>query len=316
MTSFFDGLFDVLHAVAIAGLALLLFRPSARAWFERRCIGDRTAVDLAWIRIVTCSVLLLYVATEDLASQAELGASWFAAPGYAKWMGRETFVWFMSSASRLHLVQWILVALLGLAAAGVATRLTVALSTVVYLLFAALVRSFGKEFHEGYIGFYVLIVLCFTPCGDAVSVDAKRRAGPPREAAYAWSVWACWAAACVPYVQLGLSKLIYGGLYWFEGRSLRNYMLTDDLNLTEWNIDLALRFHDAPVFLFTIAGFLALLSEVVYVSVLLSPRLRRIVPAFVALLHLGVWFGQDALFIDATLIPLIFYVPTRLRRWS
>jgi hypothetical protein len=314
MSSFFLLLFDLLHVAALAGLVALLARPAWRDAFERRCIGARTAVDLAWVRIVTCAALCLCVASIDLPSQAAMPKTWFAPPGYLAWIGRDAFDWFITSANHLRLVQWATLALLVLAGFGVLTRATVPLALVVYVLFAGLARSFGKEFHAGYLGGYVLLVLCFLPSGDALSWDARRRGAPPPAASYGWGVWACWAAASVPYLQLGFSKLIAGGVYWFEGAALRNYMLTDDLNLTEWNIDLALRSHDAPEVLFTVAGFFALLLELTYAFVLVSPRLRLVIPAGLALLHLGVWFGQDALFPDAVLVPLIFYVPARLRR--
>ena len=314
MSSFWLTVFYGFHLGAIVALAVMLVHPRFRESFERGCIGPKTAIDLAWIRIVACGVLILYVLSEDLASQAALDRRWFDPPGYTAWLGRGVFDWFLTSATRLHALTWALVALLVLGMAGVATRVTLPLAAVLYLVFAALLRSFGKQFHEGYLGFYVLVVLAFLPSGDALSFDARRRREPPSPAAYGWGVFACWAAVVIPYLQLGISKLIHGGMYWFDGRSLRNYMLTDNLNLHEWNLDLAVRFVDAPTLLFTIAGFFALLIELTYVLVLVSPRLRLVLPACVALLHLGIWFGQDALFLDAILIPAIFYVPARLRR--
>jgi hypothetical protein len=141
------------------------------------------------------------------------------------------------------------------------------------------------------------------PAGAA----AERSAAP----AYAWMVWACQAAAAIPYLQLSLSKWWSGGLFWFDGRSMRNYMLTDDLNLTQWNIDLALRAYRAPVLVFTLSGLFGLLVESLYPFALLVPRLRLVLPLAVAAMHLGVWFTQDALFLDALLIPLIFCLPSR-----
>jgi hypothetical protein len=92
---------------------------------------------------------------------------------------------------------------------------------------------------------------------------------------------------------------------------MRNYMLTDDLNITQWNIDLALRAYRAPVLVFTLSGLFGLLVESLYPLVLLVPRLRLVLPLAVVAMHLGVWFGQDALFLDAVLIPLIFCLPSR-----
>src|SRR5690606_35546742 len=81
-----------------------------------------------------------------------------------------------------------------------------------------------------------------------------------------------------------------------------------------WEIDLALRFHDAPTIVFTIAGTFGLLAELFYPAVLVSPRLRRFLPPAVIMVHAGVWLGQDVLFVDAFLLPLVFMVPSRWRR--
>jgi hypothetical protein len=313
-------LFTALHFVAIAAFAAMIVSPRLRARFAERCVGHGTALDLAWVRIVACAVLIVYVLTENLASLSYFHPSWYQPPGYLDLLGRAWFDALLRSQPALYGLTAALLLALALGMAGCFTRVALPVAAVLYLVFAALLRSYGKYFHEGYLGFYVLLVLCVLPAGDAWSVDAWRRvrrgiALPDRSEIYRWGVYACFAAACIPYLQLGASKLSFGGLYWFEGDSLRNYMITDDLNLTEYDFDLALRFLDAPVFVYTLSGLLALVLEVAYPFVLVAPRLRRIVPFGVGLLHLGVWFGQDALFTDAILLPLIFLQPSTWRRF-
>jgi hypothetical protein len=308
--------FSVVHLLAIVLLGVMLFRPELRDAFARRCVGSAAAVDLAYIRIVTCAILIVYVLSEDLTGYARMGAWWIHWPGQLAVLGRGWLKFLLASEAHTRVFTAMVLGALTLAMLGVATRVTVPLATLLYLVFAGLLRGFGKYFHEGYIGLYVMLVLSFLPTGDAWSVDArwlrrKRDDQVDRKAAYGWGVYACYAAAAVPYLQLSFSKLVAGGLYWFDGRSLRNYMITDDLNLTEWQIDLALRFPHTPTMLFTVAGFFALATEFTYPLVLVVPRLRRILPLCVAMMHLGVWFGQDALFLDAILIPLIFVKPSR-----
>jgi hypothetical protein len=312
--------FSALHLVAIVGFATMIVSPTLRDGFAARCVGHATAIDLAWVRIVTCTVLVLYVLTEDLASLSYFSSWWYTPPGYLAIFGRGWFDALLGSPAALHGLTAALILALLLAAAGVFTRITLPVAAILYLVFGGLLRSFGKYFHEGYLAFYVLLVLCVLPAGDAWSFDARRRARrgdalPDRSEVYRWGVYACFAAACVPYLQLAASKLLHGGLFWFDGRSLRNYMLMDDLNLSELDIDLALRFHDMPTLAFTIAGFFALAFEAVYPAVLVFPRLRRIVPLGIGLLHLGVWLGQDALFLDAVLLPLIFLQPSTWKRF-
>jgi hypothetical protein len=226
----------------------------------------------------------------------------------------------LGSADRLRGLSTALASFLALGAIGCATRFVIPAATIAYFAFAAITRAWGKEFHEGYLGWYVLIALCFVPSGDAWSVDARwlrpawRRfrggaADPPGTTAYSWAVWSCFAAACIPYVQLSLSKLAWGGPLWFEGWSLRNYVLVDNLNLPNEGLGLGLRAYDAPTWMWTAGGFFGLATELVYPVVLVAPRLRRPIAAAVLLLHVGIWLGQNALFLDSMLIPLIFFLP-------
>jgi hypothetical protein len=136
----------------------------------------------------------------------------------------------------------------------------------------------------------------------------------PAPAAYNWGAYACFASVSLPYIQLALSKLASGGLFWFEGAGQRNLWVKDNLNLMRHEIDLALRFHDAPTIYFTLAALGALAVEAAYPLVLVWPRSRWVLPAVVALLHVGILVGSDVLFLDAILIPAIFYLPSRFRR--
>jgi hypothetical protein len=321
--SLLNSLYTGFHLLAFAALVVMLARPTWRDAFQRRCVGDATATDLAWVRIVVCAISILYLLNEDLVSMARLGKTWFEAPGYLTFIGRRAFYGLMTSEGRLIALTSITIGLLVLAMLGIYARVTLPLAALACLLCAGLLRSFGKWFHDGYLSLYVLAVLCFLPCADAWSLDARWRRRPaaavPAEtpaagqAAYGWSVWACYAAACVPYLQLAFSKLTWGGFFWFDGRSLRNYMLVDCLNLSDLQADLPLRFLHTPTFMFTALGLFGLLTELLYPAVLVFPRLRRVLPFCVAGLHLGVLLCQDALFLDAILLPLIFLRPSRWR---
>ncbi len=302
-------LFAAIHVVAVGGLAVTLINPKARRWFEERCVGRATAEDLAYVRAAVCLIAAACVLCEDLASCALLSEYWFTPPAIlANTIGTDAFYALIGSRPALLVLHGSLILMLLLAAGGVAARFTVALSTAGYILFYGILGSFGKVSHVGLLALYALIALCFLPTG--------RRPGRSLSPSYyAWSVFAVYAAIVVPYLQLGLCKLIIGGPYWFEGAHLKNYMLTDDLNLWQFEIDLGLRFMNLPNVCFTIAAAFALLAELLYPLVLVVPRLRTVLPLCIVLLHIGIWLAQDALFLDAVLLPLIFLGPSRWRTW-
>lgn len=307
MSSVFHGMLGVIHLGGIAGLLALWLRPRWREWFERHCVGAARADDLAHVRAVTCVALGVYILSEDLASLARLEPELVKVPGYLSHLGDGVFEWFLASAWRLRAVTLAVLAALALAGAGVCVRVTLPLAASIYLLYAGLVRAHGKLFHEGYLAWYVLIVLACV-----YAIFPRKRGGDDR-AAYPWMVWACQAAAVVPYLQLSLSKLWEGGLFWFDGKSIRNYALIDNLNVVQWQIDGALHLYQAPTLLFTVGGLFGLCVEGLYPLVLLVPRLRLILPAAVIFMHLGIFLLQDFPFVDAILLPAIFLIPSRLR---
>jgi hypothetical protein len=308
MSRVFEGIFAVIHLGGIAALVALWLLPRWRDWFERRCVGPARAEDLAHVRAVACLALGVYVLSENLASLARLDTAFYAPPGYLRLFGHAAFDWFLESAWRLRGMTFAVLVALALAGAGVFPRVTLPLAAVLYFAFAALARAHGKLFHEGYLAWYVLIVLACVHLGRRPRVDEG-----DGKVAYPWMVWACQAAAVVPYLQLSLTKLWIGGLFWFDGRSIRNYALIDNLNVAQWEIDGALHLYQAPTLLFTLSGLFGLCTETLYPLVLVVPRLRLLLPAAVILMHFGIFLLQDFPFVDAMLLPLIFFTPSRLR---
>ncbi len=321
--------FNAFHLALGAVLIAALLSRRIRQSFETRTVGTATAGDLAFIRIVTCLVAMAYLLLdEDLPSLAAFPPSWHDPPGYMSLFGAELWEWLLGSRGRLLALQWMIVGLLALGVAGLLTRLALPLAAAALLVASGLLRGWGKDFHTGYLPLYGLVTLCFLPCGHAWSVDAlwrnsrRRRAdetgaaGSSHDVAasqYGWAVYACYAAISVPYLQLGFSKLVRGGPFWFDGRSLLHSALEDNLNLARFDIDLALKLYQAPVILFTGVALFGLLAELLYPFTLILPRLRRFVPVCVSLLHVGILLLQDVLFLGAILMPLIFLRPSRWR---
>jgi hypothetical protein len=168
----FRVLFVALHVLGLGAFSALLVWPRWRALFERRCLGSATAADLGFVRVVTCTTLALYTLSEDLPSYARLDTAFLHPLGYFAWLGPDAIRWWFMNSTRLWLVSAGTLLLLLLGALGWRTRLTLPLAAAAYLFFAALLRAPGKAFHEGYLAWYVLLVLTFLPAGDALSVDA------------------------------------------------------------------------------------------------------------------------------------------------
>ena len=190
---------------------------------------------------------------------------------------------------------------------GLYTRPSLFLFTAGYALLTAHFYAFGVVHHTEAIPIIVLSLLTVSPSGAALSVDAllgrlrvaaERRRFEPRPATPAESSFARWPLRntqwllAMAYLSAGLSKLVNGGLAWFNGYTLVYYAANDGL---QWGAPLApaLVGHPAVASLFSI-GAVAL--ELTFWLAIVFPRL---VPLFVlggTAMHLSIYFVQKAPF--------------------
>jgi hypothetical protein len=66
---------------------------------------------------------------------------------------------------------------------------------------------------------------------------------------------------------------------------------------------------------FALLGFIAVWGEAAYGLVLVWPASRRVLPAMMGLMHVGIVFLQNILFLDLVLFQFLFVDFTRVRRW-
>lgn len=70
---------------------------------------------------------------------------------------------------------------------------------------------------------WLAAMLAVSPCGDALSIDARHAAAPPRGSfAYAFPVRVMWALLGCVFLFPGIWKLAHGGLLWISSDNLRN----------------------------------------------------------------------------------------------
>jgi predicted DCC family thiol-disulfide oxidoreductase YuxK/uncharacterized membrane protein YphA (DoxX/SURF4 family) len=190
---------------------------------------------------------------------------------------------------------------------GLYTRPSLFLFTAGYALLSVHFYAFGVVHHTEAIPIIVLSLLTVSPSGAALSLDAllgrlrlalERQRFEPRPAMPAESSFARWPIRnaqwllAMAYLSAGLSKLVNGGLAWFNGYTLVYYAANDGL---QWGAPLApaLVGHPAVASLFSI-GAVAL--ELTFWLAIVFPRL---VPLFVlggTAMHLSIYFVQKAPF--------------------
>lgn len=290
-----------------------------------RWVPPATAEALGATRAWIAAILLGSVLWEDLPSSAALPRGmldadhhWLVGLLHSLPIGFDRF---LASAPALLAYQWLTGALLALALLGLFTRWTVPAGALAYLLFASIFRAYAWSYHTGVIPLYALLLLAFTPCGDALSLDRRLRlrrgaavepARVPRMR-YAAGRFLVWMAVAIPYTLAGLSKLRNTGLGWWRGEHMKQMMVATVVEPMHFDFRVTDRLLVAPGWVWEALGLSALLGEVLFVLVLVSVLARRILPLVMAGMHVGILLMQNILFPDLIAIQAVFYDWSPLR---
>ena len=135
--------------------------------------------------------------------------------GVMKFLPWGFFDLLQTHSGMLTLKTLMLVSLL-LSTAGFLTRFSTKTSLLLVLFYQGLLRSFGHFNHDEMIAIYFLVVLAFTPCGDAFSIDnwlsRRGRTAPQRPAfAYAYPILLMQLLLAWAYFSSALIKLRVAG---------------------------------------------------------------------------------------------------------
>lgn len=313
-------------ALAVAGGLLLmaaLIRIFRATDFSSPRIVHGTPKQLAWIRILVCLIAFILTIIEDFPAIARVPAEFRrhgqffhlldSLPGYAT---------LVSNPSLLAILQWATALMLLLALLGLRTRATLLLGSLGFFFLQAILRHHTYFFHTGLLPLYLLLLLSWTPCALAWSIDrwlnpAKCEAN---RQSVGFAVYACYAIIALVYLFSGLSKLRDSGLGWFSGDNIEHKLVQDALRPIfldyKWKASLWLVQHDTPPLVYTIIGIFGVATELGYIAVLFSRRARMVMPAMAFVVHAGILFLQHILFIDLLLLQLVFLNADRLAAFA
>jgi predicted DCC family thiol-disulfide oxidoreductase YuxK len=292
--------------------------------FSQRIVGEATPGALGAIRMWTCSILLLTTLWEDLGSIAWLPAEVRHPRGMLGYLYPLPigFAGLVTSEMSLRALQLLTELLLFLGLVGWRTRVVLPLGALCYFVLLGILIDYSFFWHQNLVPLYVMIVLSLTPCGDGWSVDrlwklsrgrAVSDAGRPSPI-YGWSRYACWAVIALPYVTSGLSKLVDGGLFWWNSTNMRSNLYMDTLNPREYDWAFSLHLAHAPDIFFSLLGLFALFSEISFGLVLFSRVARWIFPVVAITMHIGILLFQRILFADLMLLQFVFFDFTMIRK--
>ena len=305
-------------------LAALIWAMTSRA-FTRRIVGRATPGSLGAVRMIVCVALLGATLGERAADVARI-SPWEREDDmgvmrllYALPLGLNALA---ANSTGMLALKALTLALLAAAAVGWRTRIVVPAAALCWFVLAGVIRSHLSFTHNGIVPFYLLVILCFTRCGDGFSLDRMLRIArgqrvvpaDARRATYAWGRYAVWAAVALFYVAAGVSKLRIGGWMWWEGRNIQAILFSGAFRGFPWDFPI-MSMDWVPLAAFSAMGIMTLVTELGMGLVLVSGRARAIMPMMAMGMHVGIRMVQKIRFYDLMVLQLIFYDGTRIRRW-
>lgn len=184
------------------------------------------------------------------------------------------------------------------AAAGYLTSATTKAAALLFLFYQGLLRSFGHFNHDEMPVVYILIVMAFTPCGDAFSLDSLWRHARARvgDVVYGYPILLMRALLAWSYFTSAIIKLRVSGLRYFSPDNLPSLAIMHSLdNMHDTHFRLAFwlpQVRGAS----TILVVIVLLWELAFPLAIFSKTARRIILPLGVIFHLTTLFFMNVFF--------------------
>jgi len=199
--------------------------------------------------------------------------------------------------------------------AGFFTAISTKTSFVLVLFYQGLLRSFGHFNHDEMLAVYYLAVLAFTPCGDAFSIDSRRKERTTQRPAfaYAYPILLLQLLMAWTYFSSALIKLRVAGLKYFSTDNLPALAIFHSLdNLHDTHSKLAFWLPQVKAYLPFAVGFV-LLWELLFPLAIFWQRWRWWILGFGIIFHLATLFFMNIFFPHQLAMYLIFVDWDRLK---
>lgn len=258
-----------------------------------------TAPALGILRAVVCGFFLVSILLTNFADLARLPATVMRPTGAMQFFPWQFYDRLITPTGMLTLKALLAVSL-SMSAVGYLTPLSTKCSAALVLFNEGLLRSFGHFNHDEMLAVYALVVLAFTPCGDAFAVDslpdaqATKRSGAVK---YGYPILLMRVLVAWAYFSSALIKLRVAGLGYFSPDSLPALAVQHSLdNLHDTHFTYAFRLAEYRGPLTTAAVALVITWELLFPLALFLPRARRLILAFGVVFHVSTVFVMNVFF--------------------
>ncbi len=265
------------------------------------------ALALGVVRFVVHGTFLISILTTSFSALGQLPVTILRPTGIMKLFPWSFYDQLLTPAGMAFL-KVTMVLSLALGTVGFLTSWSTKLSVLLVVFYQGLVRSFGHFNHDEMLGVYYLIILAFTPCGDAFSLDrwcASKHEERPGFA-YSYPILFMQMLMAWAYFSSALVKLRVAGLRYFSADNLPALAIFHSLdNLHDTQFRLAFWLPAIRPYLPFVVG-VVLLWELLFPLAVFSKRLRWWFLGMGFVFHLSTLFLMNIFFPHQLAMYLVF----------
>lgn len=266
-----------------------------------------SAFALGIVRSIVHGTFLISIVFTSFSALGSLPTTILRPTGAMKLLPWSFYDHLLTPSAMVYLKTAMFVSLL-FSVAGFLTVISTKTSLLLVLLYQGLLRSFGHFNHDEMLAVYCLVVLAFTPCGDAFSVDSRlsrSRTERPRFA-YAYPILLMQLLIVWTYFSSALIKLRVAGWKYLSVDNLPALAIFHSLdNLHDTSFRLAFRLPEFKSYLPFAVGFI-LLWELAFPLAVFWRRLRWWILGVGIAFHLSTLFLMNIFFPHHLAMYLIF----------
>lgn len=266
-----------------------------------------SAFALGVVRSIVHGTFLISVVLTSFAALGSLPVTILRPTGAMKLLPWGFYDQLQSPSGMLYLKIAMVLSLL-FSTAGFLTVISTKASLLLVLFYQGLLRSFGHFNHDEMLAVYCLVVLAFTPCGEAFSVDgwlAKTKRERPAFA-YAYPILLMQLLVAWTYFSSAIIKLRVAGLKYLSVDNLPALAIFHSLdNLHDTSFHLAFRLPEFKTYLPFAVG-LVLLWELLFPLAVFWRRLRWWILGVGIAFHISTLFLMNIFFPHHLAMYLIF----------
>jgi len=214
----------------------------------------------------------------------------------------------LQTPTGMLILKTVMVVSLIMSTIGFGTGISTKSSLLLVVFYQGLLHSFGHFNHDEMIAVYVMVVLAFTPCGDAFSIDSwRRKTSKERPAfAYAYPILLMQLLLAWTYFSSALIKLRVAGLKYLSADNLPALAIFHSLdNLHDTSFKIAFMLPQVKQYLPFAVAFV-LIWELLFPLAIFWQRVRWWILGIGIVFHFATLFVMNIFFPHQLAMYLIF----------